>query len=405
MFCIVFPPGPIPFLQDVLAMIESSIYSRRNAFTLIELLVVIAIIAVLIALLLPAVQAAREAARRMQCTNNLKQITLAIANYVDVNNVTPLHEFRYGSEGSPNVGASGTHSWYCGIAPYLEQTSMYNAINFSYTQEWVYSGAIAGPNPVDYTVNKASIATLLCPSDGVVNTCSAYAQYINYQPGNFNYVANTGHPRNVLLPGDPANSGSLPPLTGILSMSPMYQGQVWCVTAPQQANTNVTVSLASITDGTSNTAAVSESLVNDGSGKATDPRRNLFYTSSGLIDAQNNPSVAALAVVQDGLANPIPYQPWSQFKGLTWAYTDSWERHVYAHLFPPNTKPINTYHNDTFRCQEGDSGMCPTSNHPGGVNVSFMDGSVHFIKNSVNLQTWWFLGTRGRGEIISSDSY
>ena len=372
---------------------------RIRAFTLIELLVVIAIIAVLIALLLPAVQAAREAARRMQCTNNLKQITLAIANYVDINNTTPLHEYRYGSEGTPNVGASGTHSWFCGIAPFFEQTTMYNAINFSYTMEW----PAVGPDPVDMTVIRASIATLLCPSDGMINTCSAYP--ITYQPGNFNYVANTGHPRNVLLPGDPPNTGSLPPLTGIISMSPMYQGQYWCATAAQQANTNISVTLASITDGTSNTAAVSESLVNDGTGKATDPRRNLFYTPSGLVDAQSNPSVPALAVVQDGLANPVPYQPWSIYKGLTWSYTDSWERHVYAHLFPPNTKPINTYHNDTFRCQEGDSGMCPTSNHPGGVNVSFMDGSVHFIKNSINLQPWWFMGTRGRGEIISSDSY
>ncbi len=110
---------------------------------------------------------------------------------------------------------------------------MYNSINFNYinttTSEWAYSGVIKGPNPTDYTVNKASIATLLCPSDGVVNTCSGYAQYINYQPGNFNYVANTGHPRNVLLPGDPPNTGSLPPLTGILSMSKMYLGQVYCI--------------------------------------------------------------------------------------------------------------------------------------------------------------------------------
>jgi prepilin-type N-terminal cleavage/methylation domain-containing protein/prepilin-type processing-associated H-X9-DG protein len=378
---------------------------RRDGFTLIELLVVIAIIAVLIALLLPAVQSAREAARRMQCTNNLKQITLAIANYVDVNLATPLHEYRYATEGTGANGNAGTHSWYCGIAPYLEQATMYNSINFSYTLEWVYSGAIIGPNPLEYTINRSTIATLICPSDGIVNTCFGYAQYINYQQGNFNYVANTGHPRNILLPGDPPNTGSLPPLTGILSMSPMYLGQKWCQTAAQQANTNVTVSLASITDGTSNTAAVSESLVNDGSGNSPDKRRNLYYTSAGLVDAQNFPSSPALAVVQDGLAKPIVWQPWSFFKGLTWAYTDSWERHVYAHLFPPNTAPIDTYHTDTFRCQEGDSGMCPTSNHPGGVNVSFMDGSVHFIKNSVNLQTWWYLGTRGRGEIISSDTY
>ena len=88
------------------------------------------------------------------------------------------------------------------------------------------------------------------------------------RPGNFNYVGNTGHPRNVLLPGDPANTGGLPPSTGIMSMSPMHLAAVDCNTAPQQVNNNLTVSLASITDGTSNTAAVSESLVNDGSGNS-----------------------------------------------------------------------------------------------------------------------------------------
>jgi prepilin-type N-terminal cleavage/methylation domain-containing protein/prepilin-type processing-associated H-X9-DG protein len=377
---------------------------KQRGFTLIELLVVIAIIAVLIALLLPAVQSAREAARRMQCTNNLKQITLAIANYVDVNGATPLHEYRYATENTGANGNAGCHSWFCGIAPFMDQTTMYNSMNFIYTEEWAYGGAITGPNPTDMTVNKASVATLLCPSDGILNTCSGDPS-CQYQPGNFNYVANTGHPRNVLLPGDSPNTGALPALTGILSMSKMYVGQWWCLTTAQDVNTNVTVTLASITDGTSNTAAVSESLVNDGSGNSPDGRRNLNYTNSGLIDAQNYPSIPALAVVQDGLAGPINYQPWSIYKGLTWSYTDAWERHVYAHLFPPNVPPINTYHNDTFRCQEGDSGMNPTSNHPGGVNVSFMDGSVHFVKNSINLQTWWFMGTRGRGEIISADGY
>ena len=386
-------------------MIHSSTpIGRTRGFTLIELLVVIAIIAVLISLLLPAVQSAREAARRAQCTNNLKQITLAIANYVDVNNTTPLHEYRYATENGGTNGNSGTHSWLCGIAPFMELTTMYNAMNQLYTQEWAYSGAVTGPNPTEKTVNQASVASFLCPSDGVVNTGSGDTS-VSYQCGNFNYVGNIGHPRNVLLPGDPPNGGSLPPLTGIMSMSRMYVGQYWCLTSASDANTNLSVSLASITDGTSNTAAVSESLVNEGPGTSSDPRRNLNYTNSGLIDARDNPSVPALAVVQDGLAGPINYQPWSVYKGHTWAYTDSWQKHVYAHLLPPNSPPINTYHNDTFRCEEGDGGMNPTSNHPGGVNVSFMDGSVHFIKNTVSLQTWWFMGTRGRGEIVSADSY
>jgi prepilin-type N-terminal cleavage/methylation domain-containing protein/prepilin-type processing-associated H-X9-DG protein len=375
---------------------------KQRGFTLIELLVVIAIIAVLIALLLPAVQSAREAARRMQCTNNLKQITLAMANYVDINGTTPLHQYRYSYEqGDYSRGYSGDHSWLCGLMPYMDGAVLYNAMNLSYTEEWAYSGAVLGPSPVDMTVYKASVNTFLCPSDGIINTCSGDTTD-SYPVGNFNYVGNTGHPRNVLLPGDAPNGGNVPQLTGVISMARMYKQQGSCATAAKAATTDVNVTLASITDGTSNTAAVSESLMNDGSGNMADNRRNLGYTNAGLVEADDVP---ALAVVQDGLAGWINWQSWSVYKGLTWAYTDAWERHVYAHLLPPNAAPINTYYTNTFRCSEGDSAMNPTSNHPGGVNVSFMDGSVHFIKNSVNLQTWWFMGTRGRGEIISADSY
>ena len=185
---------------------NKTIRSRPGrAFTLIELLVVIAIIAVLIALLLPAVQAAREAARRAQCTNNLKQITLAIHNYIDVNNVTPLHEYRYALGGfAPTGHGQATHSWFCGIAPFLEQTTMYNAMNFSYTLEWTYSGAIIGPNPVEYTVNKASVATLLCPSDGVVNTCSGIRPVHQLSAGQFQLRGQHGASPQRLAPGRPA---------------------------------------------------------------------------------------------------------------------------------------------------------------------------------------------------------
>jgi prepilin-type N-terminal cleavage/methylation domain-containing protein/prepilin-type processing-associated H-X9-DG protein len=377
-------------------------HHSRRAFTLIELLVVIAIIAVLIALLLPAVQSAREAARRAQCTNNLKQITLAMSNYIDVHGSTPLHQYRYAYEqGDLSRGYAGDHSWFCGLMLFMEQSTLYNAMNMSYTEEWAYSGAVTGPSPVDMTVYKASVSTLLCPSDGLTNTGSGDPS-ASYQCGNFNYVGNTGHPRNVLLPGDPPNGGNVPPLTGVISMDRMYTQQGSCASAAAAATTNLKVSLASVTDGTSNTAAVSESLMNDGSGNSNDVRRLLGYTNAALIE---QPDVPALLVVQDALANFQNWQPWSIYKGLSWAYTDAWERHVYSHLLPPNAPPVNTYYTDTFRCSEGDGGMPPSSNHPGGVNVSFMDGSVHFIKNTVNLQTWWFMGTRGRGEIISADSY
>ena len=168
---------------------------RTRGFTLIELLVVIAIIAVLISLLLPAVQSAREAARRAQCTNNLKQITLAIANYIDVNNSTPLHEYRYAAEGTGTNGTIGCHSWLCGIAPFMEQSTLYNAMNQLTTQEWTS----VGPNPIEWTVIKATVATLICPSDGVTNTGSGDSS-ISYPVGNFNYVGNIGHPRNSCCP-------------------------------------------------------------------------------------------------------------------------------------------------------------------------------------------------------------
>ena len=96
---------------------------------------------------------------------------------------------------------------------------------------------------------------------------------------------------------------------------------------------------------------------------------------------------------------------WTTYKGATWAFTDAWEGHLYAHLFPPNAPTIHVYYSNTLRCYEGDSGHNPTSNHPGGVNVGFMDGSVRFVKNTVNLPTWWALGTRNGGEAISADAY
>ena len=139
-------------VQEELSLMCATVRLARKGFTLIELLVVIAIIAVLIALLLPAVQAAREAARRAQCTNNLKQLGLAIHNYHSSNNVLPASTMF----GGPSVGTwSYCASWAVVLLPNLEQSPLYSAINFSYDMSQL----------ANTTVSYSAIAAFLCPSD------------------------------------------------------------------------------------------------------------------------------------------------------------------------------------------------------------------------------------------------
>ena len=109
-------------------------------------------------------------------------------------------------------------------------------------------------------------------------------------------------------------------------------------------------------------------------------------------------------VVRDGLATAYNWPPWTEERGMTWNYTDGWQKHTFATAFPPNVSPVVCYYSDTFRCNECDGAMNPTSNHPGGVNLGLMDGSVRFIKNTISLPTWWALGTRAGGEVISADA-
>ncbi|WP_437191566.1 DUF1559 family PulG-like putative transporter [Planctomicrobium sp. SH527] len=365
---------------------SASATRSHTGFTLIELLVVIAIIGTLIALLLPAVQQAREAARRSLCRNNLKQLGLAFHNYLDAHGTTPLHMHRLAIHHS-GPGRSGAKSWYCGLLPFVDQANLYHQLDFSNSENW--SAFVAGTSP-QMRASRVQVPLFKCPSESEVN------RYGNLGAANFNYVANAGRPRNLLMPGQ-ASTGSAapPPSTGIISMSRMSE------TGPYSNNwrktTNRCFYLRDVTDGTSNTVMLSESLVSNGTGTNRDNRRNLSYTNSAMIEQYD---VYIDAVVRDGLANPLNWADWTQYKGLTWMYSDSWEKHVYAHLFPPNTVNIASYATATFECHEGDGGITASSEHVGGVHVTMMDGSVRFVSNSINLPTWWALGTKGGGEIV-----
>ena len=192
-------------------------------FTLIELLVVIAIIAVLIALLLPAVQSAREAARRIQCVNNLKQLGLAAHNYHSINDTFPPAVFAYGS-GEINLWGQTAR-----LIPHLEQQGLFNSINFSLT--------ISDPGVA--TVVKTHVAGFICPSDFDQMTDSSNSNdFVGY--GRINYEANAGND------------------TGTLNASLTIETNNGVFIAFK------TIGLAAITDGSSNTALYSERILGDG---------------------------------------------------------------------------------------------------------------------------------------------
>jgi prepilin-type N-terminal cleavage/methylation domain-containing protein/prepilin-type processing-associated H-X9-DG protein len=371
-------------------MIQRNSNARCRAFTLIELLVVIAIIAVLIALLLPAVQSAREAARRAQCTNNLKQLGLAIHNYHSSTNALPAENMFLGPTGA-NLGWGWNASWAVFLLPNLEQSPLYNSYNF----------VVNADNLINSTVTYNGLSAFLCPSDN---------QKARPNPpwAPTNYVANHGGPGPIR----------------------MWSGTIveFYTTGPAGDNPNVPngggwwggdsnlgfFGFESVTDGTSNTGLFSEKLLGTSTADpqpyaGTNQAKRAIFTITNLPTNYNaGSSASALAGIQACQSVPSTTQGnTSWLNGFSWAISYPWHTVVvsYHHYNTPN-KYTCLNPNDPGGLWGGTCGMStPTSNHPGGVNVAFTDGSVRFVKDSVSPQTWWALGSRNGGEVVSSDSY
>jgi prepilin-type N-terminal cleavage/methylation domain-containing protein/prepilin-type processing-associated H-X9-DG protein len=337
----------------------------RRGFTLIELLVVIAIIAVLIALLLPAVQSAREAARRAQCVNNLKQIGLALHSYHSNIGSFPMTSTTAYSE--PGVQASwGTWGAHALMLPYLEQTPIYNAINFNWTSWQGWGG------PINSTVFTTKINFYMCPSDGLVG-----------QDNLTNYFGSVGTTVGFMNNADS---------TGFYAFGRTYN-------------------VANLTDGTSNTIAYSEALVSTTpGGKSTKWRDGPSVGSGGgasyyTLDATAN--IPAMTADWQNCNNLFVSTTNYGQRGYRWALGGLGETLVHI-LVPPNSKiyPWNSCRLDCANCGSLESGYFNTSsNHPGGVNATMADGSVRFIKDSISMSIWWALGTKAAGEVVSADSY
>jgi prepilin-type N-terminal cleavage/methylation domain-containing protein/prepilin-type processing-associated H-X9-DG protein len=360
---------------------------RRRGFTLIELLVVIAIIAVLIALLLPAVQAAREAARRMQCVNNMKQIGLALHNYHSANNCFPPGGLIVNNTNGSGTLANASLSPHGRVLAYAEQQALYNAMNFSVgVQDDAYGG------PANQTVTLTRLAQFLCPSDTPPswNVVASFTSGI--APGN-NYFASLGS----TLEFDATQTGGPP--NGMFQ----YMG------AP--------ISLASITDGSSSTIAFGEWRTGTGNTAIITPATDII--GSGVYPAgatqHNTPAMSA--------PNPTFVQTFPAWVklcvsevavaanrgGKTGILGQSWSNALPCNslgnvLVAPNSPPGYCLVGAAGSTQSaGNYGL--SSRHPGGANILMGDGSVKFLKNSVNQQTVWSLGSRAQGEIISSDAY
>ncbi|AGA25060.1 DUF1559 domain-containing protein [Singulisphaera acidiphila] len=360
----------------------------RRGFTLIELLVVIAIIAVLIALLLPAVQAAREAARRSQCVNNLKQLGLAVHNYADKNNCFPLKDMY---PNASNYSCGWSSSWPLAVLPGLEQQAMFDAFNFVFTVQGANwdTGCTNGNGFKNSTVGRAQIATLLCPSENL----AVHPDMTNGGMGTMNYYGNAGGPGVIST-----HSGTI---------VPNHSGIATTIGSGYGAGGPVT--FAAVVDGTSNTALFSEKLYGVGpSGPAftagsINAKRGLFPQPAAIAHDTGDPA-NALSFINKCKSTPASTASASSYSGLSWtsAYPPYTVMNAYTHFGAPNSLACA---NDNAVWGGPSASLPPTSNHSGGVNVGFADGSVKFIKDSVNLQTWWALGTKYGGEVVSADAY
>ena len=320
----------------------------------------IAIIAVLISLLLPAVQAAREAARRAQCVNNLKQIGLALHNYHDTFEKFPLSRVITIVNGAVNISKS--YSPHSQLLPFLEQNAVFQAINFSLT--WNPDPNLGGYDG-NATARATSIAVFLCPSDARSEVPKGYA-------GN-NYRGNEG---SMFLFG---YRGSDP--NGVNNACPPPNGMFFC---------NESSGIRDAVDGTSNTAIFSEHIKGDFNQAVATERADTFRP--GTYPATVDEAVQTCQTLD---WKNLGYQGVSDV-GAPWIYGYH-STTQYYHVSPPN----------------GRSCMYPplrvttsaNSEHPGGVNVLLSDGSVRFVKDAINLTVWRALGSRNLGEVISGDSY
>ena len=354
----------------------------KSGFTLVELLVVIAIIGILIGMLLPAVQQVRAAARRIQCANNMRQLGIAIHNYESAHGEFPVSQVGPGKSDGMGGYESGYYSWLVPLLPFIEQDNLHSQFDLSINNGDGNDFEMSDTHPNAAAVS-TSVPSFLCPSDFPSDDNTSVLGSAN--PAASSYAGNIGWPASATgFAGERAARR----YSGMIPLEKPTGSSQWHGSS---------FGFEAVLDGTSNTAMISERLIQTGNSRA-EVTANFSRIGSRHVTPRSDEPLSRIVLRMETTTDLHVRE--SAFVGRSWSSGYPLTAPTYVHVTVPNT--IIGHFSDSQ--DEGDFLVTPSSQHTGGVNLVRADSSVSFVGDDVAQEVWWALGARDDGRVQTLDN-